>query len=87
MSQSQLVDLLRKEGLQIADKALSKWETNSREPGIAAFIMICKILGIRNIYEAFYLGIDEFDPLSSLNEDSREKEFDYIQLLHDSGKY
>lgn len=86
MSQSQLVDLLRKEGLQITDKALSKWENNSREPGIATFIMICKILGIRNVYEAVY-GIDEFDPLSTLNEEGREKAFDYIQLLHDSGKY
>lgn len=86
MSQAQLVELLQKEGLQITDKALSKWETNTREPGIVTFIMICRILGIRNIYEALY-EIDEFDPLSTLNEEGKEKAFDYIGLLHDSGKY
>lgn len=86
MSQAQLVELLQNEGLQITDKALSKWETNAREPGIVTFIMICRILGIRNIYEALY-EIDEFDPLSTLNEEGKEKVFDYIGLLHDSGKY
>ncbi len=85
-SQAQLVDRLRKEGLQISNKALSKWETNMREPGIITFLTICKILDIRNIYEAIY-DIDEFDPLSTLNDEGKSKALDYIQLLHDSGKY
>ena len=30
-SQSDLVDLLSQEGIQVTTKALSKWETNARE--------------------------------------------------------
>ena len=33
-SQSDLVKLLSREGIQVTTKAVSKWETNSREPAL-----------------------------------------------------
>lgn len=48
--------------------------------------LICKVLNITNIYEA-YFGENPSDPLSTLNEAGKEKALDYIELLHESGKY
>ena len=34
-----------------------------------------------------FFGVNPADPLSSLNDEGKEKALDYIGLLHDSGKY
>ena len=86
LSQPMLAELLQQEGLTLTVKAISKWETNATEPSIATFLTVCKVLNITNIYEA-YFGENPADPLSSLNEEGKEKALDYIELLHDSGKY
>lgn len=86
LSQSMLAELLQQDGIHLTAKAISKWETNATEPSIATFLTVCKVLNITNIYEA-YFGENPADPLSSLNEEGKEKAMDYIELLHDSGKY
>lgn len=86
LSQPMLAELLREEGFQLSAKAVSKWERNATEPGAATFLAICKVLGITDIYEAYY-GDNPDDPLSSLNEEGKAKALDYIALLHDAGKY
>lgn len=86
ISQPMLAELLKKEGVNLTVKAISKWETNATEPGIETFLRVCRILGITNIYEEFY-GENPDDPLSSLNDEGKSKALDYIELLHDTGKY
>ena len=86
LSQSMLAELLQQEGIHLKAKAISKWETNATEPSIAAFLNICKILNITDIYEA-YFGTNPANPLSSLNDEGKAKALDYIELLHESGKY
>ena len=86
LSQPMLAELLQEEGINLSAKAISKWETNATEPSIATFMTVCKVLNITNIYEA-YFGENPSDPLSTLNEVGKEKALDYIELLHDSGKY
>lgn len=86
LSQSMLAELLQEEGINLSAKAISKWETNATEPSVATFLTVCKVLNITNIYET-YFGENPSDPLSTLNEDGKEKALDYIELLHDSGKY
>ena len=86
LSQLMLSDLLKEEGINITPKAISKWETNVTEPSISTFLVLCKIFNITNIYET-YFGVNPDDPLSSLNDEGKEKALDYIGLLHDSGKY
>ena len=58
----------------------------SRSEIVATFLAVCKVLNITNIYEE-YFGANPADPLSSLNDEGKEKVLDYIGLLHDSGKY
>lgn len=86
LSQLMLAELLQEEGINLSAKAISKWEKNATEPSVTTFLSVCKVLNITNIYEA-YFGSNPFDPLSSLNEEGKEKVMDYIELLHDSGKY
>lgn len=86
LSQPMLAELLQKEGIKLSSKAISKWETNATEPSVATFMTVCKVLNITNIYEA-YFEINTDDPLSSLNNEGKAKVLDYIELLHDSGKY
>ena len=86
LSQPMLAELLQEEGINLSVKAISKWETNATEPGVSTFMTVCKVLNITDIYEA-YFGVNPANPLSSLNDEGKEKALDYIELLHDSGKY
>lgn len=86
LSQSNLADLLQKEGFSLTYKAISKWEKNDTEPSVTVFMTLCRILGIKNIYEVYY-GVNPDDPLSSLSEEGKKKALDYINLLHMSGMY
>lgn len=80
LSQPMLAELLQQEGINLTAKAISKWETNATEPSVATFLAVCKILNITNIYEE-YFGANPADPLSSLNDEGKEKALDYIGLL------
>ena len=68
-SQSDLVDLLSQEGIQVTTKAISKWENQTREPSLHTILTVCQILDIEDIYEVF-LGENPFDHvMKNLNED------------------
>jgi SOS-response transcriptional repressor LexA len=84
--QQDLADELAKEGVTISYKAISNWERNLAEPSVTIFYKVCRILGITNMYEA-YFGVNPANPLSSLTDEGREKAMDYIHLLHASGMY
>lgn len=84
--QQDLADELAKEGVTISYKAISNWERNLAEPSVTIFYKVCRILGITNMYEA-YFGVNPADPFSSLTDEGREKAMDYINLLHASGMY
>ena len=86
MLQQDLADELAKEGVTISYKAISNWERNLAEPSVTIFYKVCRILGITNMYEA-YFGVNPADPFSSLTDEGREKAMDYINLLHASGMY
>ena len=88
--QQDLADELAKEGVTISYKAISNWERNLAEPSVTIFYKVCRILGVTNMYEA-YFGVNPVapaaDPFSSLSDEGREKAMDYINLLHASGMY
>ena len=63
--QQDLADELANEGITISYKAISNWERNLAEPSVTIFYKVCRILGITNMYEA-YFGVNPADPFSSL---------------------
>ena len=52
--QQDLADELAKEGITISYKAISNWERNLAEPSVTIFYKVCRILGITNMYEAYF---------------------------------
>lgn len=58
--QQDLADELAKEGITISYKAISNWERNLAEPSVTIFYKVCRILGITNMYEA-YFGVNPAD--------------------------
>lgn len=86
LSQPELVRLLEDEGIFITSKALSKWETNAREPGLHVFLTLCRILDIEDVYDA-YFGENPFSILNGLNEEGRDKVKDYADILKASGLF
>lgn len=86
LSQSDLVVELKKHGIDITTKAISKWETNLREPNLSIFFTLCQILDIEDIYES-YFGSNPFNIMSGLNEEGRNKVKEYVQILKASGMF
>ena len=72
--QQDLADELAKEGITISYKAISNWERNLAEPSVTIFYKVCRILGITNMYEA-YFGVNPADPFSSLTDEGIENEY------------
>ena len=70
--QQDLADELAKEGITISYKAISNWERNLAEPSVTIFYKVCRILGITNMYEA-YFGVNPADPFSLPSSVSDEK--------------
>ena len=86
LSQTQLSEILIKNGFKASNKAVSSWEKDTTEPSASLLLFLCKLLGITDIYCEYY-GNNPSNPLSELNEEGKEKALDYIQLLVDSGKF
>ena len=82
-SQSDLVELLSREGIQVTTKAVSKWETNSREPSLHIFLTLCQLLDIEDIYEAFF-GENPYNIMSGLNEEGKKKLIEFADILRAS---
>ena len=85
-SQSDLVDLLSQEGIQVTTKAISKWETNAREPALHVFLTLCQLLDIEDIYESFF-GENPYNIMSGLNEEGRNKLIEFADILKASKKF
>jgi SOS-response transcriptional repressor LexA len=86
LSQIDLAKALNACGHEITNKSISKWEKGQGEPDASVFIDMCRILGIDDIYEAYY-GTNPNTPLSELNEEGKQKVYEYARLLIGSGQY
>ena len=86
MTQPVLADKLAQRGVDISYKTISGWEKGLTEPPIGAFIEICRILEVQDIYEALY-GENPFNRATKLNDEGKEKLNEYTELLISSKKY
>ncbi len=88
LTQQQLAEELKKNGIDIGFRSISTWEQNVCEPSVTVFLNICKILNVPDVMEA-YFGENTGNPLSALNEKGWNKVSEYISLLRDynNGEY
>lgn len=85
-SQAELAELLSQEGIQVTTKAISKWETNAREPSLHVFLKLCLLLDIEDIYESFF-GENPYNIMSGLNEAGRNKLIEFAGILKASNMF
>lgn len=85
LSQNELVQLLRKKGIEITNVGYSKWETGRVIPNAQQFLMLCKVLGIRDVMSAF-LGEDE-SIFAGLNGLGRERVWEYAEMLRVDSRF
>ncbi len=86
LKQSDLSDLLKKEGIDVSDKCLYSWECGRTEPGVKQLFTLCKVLGIKDIYEEIF-GVNPYNPLNRLNEEGKERASEYVDMLAANEKY
>ena len=60
LTQAELSEHLKKEGIDVSDKCLHSWEINRTEPGVKQLFTLCKVLGIKDIYKDFFLVFYHF---------------------------
>lgn len=86
LSQPELAELLSLQGIDVTAKAISKWETDAREPGLHVFLTLCKLLDIEDIYDA-YFGNNPYSVMNGLNQAGKDKIIDYANILRASGLF
>ena len=86
LSQSELAEKLRAGGVNVTNQAISKWENGSTLPNAKQFLSLCCALQIDDINGKFLIGSPN-GLLAGLDATGRRKAMDYIELLHDSGRY
>ena len=86
ITQPELSALLKKENVDATEKALSNWEKGRSEPNIKQLFSLCKVLGIRDIYEEIF-GFNPYNSFSHLNDLGKERALEYIDLLMRDEKF
>ena len=84
ISQSELAELMTKEGVPISGKSISKWEKGDVTPNIVQFFCLCRLLEIYEIYGDF-IGENPSDPFRDLNEEGKDRAMEHIRLLTAAG--
>ena len=86
LSQSELAAKLGESGINVTNQAISKWENGSTLPNAIQFLSLCRALDIDDINGTF-TGGSSGGILAGLDSSGRRKAMEYIELLHDSGRY
>lgn len=86
LSQAELTVLLEKYGVHIQHAAVSAWEKGKSSPHADAFLALCEILEIHDMYKEF-IGENPSDPFRNLNESGMQKVLEYARLLELSDDY
>ena len=86
LSQPQLAELFLRYGIDIKAAAISKWEKNVTSPNVLQFFILCDILGITDINDAFDIAVED-NLYAQLNDEGRKLTQDYMSILLQTGKY
>ena len=85
LSQTELAARLAAYGVDVTNRAVSKWENGATQPSAEQFLALCRALDVENI-SAEFLG-KRSGLLRGLNEPGVRKLREYADLLRASGLY
>lgn len=82
-SQVQVLDYLKRNGYELSQGAISKWEHGLTTPNAEQFILLCRLYKVRDVLAAF-LGMEQTDSLNALG---KKRVAEYIQLLEQDERF
>ncbi len=85
LSQKQLAELLNQRGVKVTNQAVSKWESGASLPNAQQFLIICDIIGVKDIGGSFLGKSSEL--FAGLNDAGKQLIIEYSGFLRDSGMY
>ena len=80
ISQTELSERLKEEGIYVTQKGISAWETGRNDISARVFLHVCRILEIPDCLEE-YFGNNPNNPLAMLNDAGKQKALTYIDML------
>lgn len=86
ITQQMLADQMTQRGLPTQGQAVSAWEKETHNMNVYQFLTVCDLLEISDINQTFHVAV-EGNPLTTLSEEGKRKVYEYIDLLHGTGKY
>ena len=91
LTQQQLAEKLHLRNIQVTYKSVSAWEKDKADLPAKTLLALCQILEIPDLLEeclgANPYKIEKPDPMEGLNEQGKQKAFEYIALLLASHLY
>ena len=85
--QADVVKMLKERfGIESSVHAISHWEKDASMPSAKQFLALCEIYQIGNMNEVFHVYTGN-SPIFLLNDEGREKVYEYASILVKSGLY
>jgi len=84
LSQARVAAFLTARGVELTQRAVSKWERGGTQPNAEQFLLLCELYGVRDVLQTFR---DLPGRQSALNARGRERLAEYARLLEGSGEF
>ena len=84
ISQTQVAEFLSERGVEVTQKAVSKWERGDTQPNTEQFLLLCELYEIRDVLSTFK-GQAVF--LDTLNMKGKSRVKEYIRLLESDDEF
>lgn len=84
LSQAQVAEFLTERGVEVTQKAISKWERGDTQPNTEQFLLLCELYDIRDVLLTFK-GQAGF--LDTLNTRGKTRVKEYIRLLESDEEF
>lgn len=84
LSQTQVAEFLTERGVEVTQKAVSKWERGDTQPNTEQFLLLCELYDIRDVLSTFK-GQSGF--LDTLNTRGKSRVKEYIRLLESDAEF
>ena len=84
ITQAQVAEFLTERGVEVTQRAVSKWESGHTQPNTEQFLLLCELFDIRDVLSTFK-GKSGF--LETLNARGKSRVREYIRLLESDAEF
>ena len=84
ITQTQVAEFLTERGVEVTQRAVSKWERGDTQPNTEQFLLLCELYDIRDVLSTFK-GKSSF--LDTLNARGKSRVKEYLRLLEADAEF